>query len=142
MKFAKSKPGRGALIKFVLLYGLSLCVIVPVVYFLFNTPATLFKKSIQQYKNSEIEQNRLLKKTDLITTFINKIIETDRSYQLATNVPDKEKLKETLGEYTNEVMTPPKEIKNDSTSRRSSYSRRDANNYLFLFRNFMDYRDA
>jgi hypothetical protein len=128
--------------KFILLYGLSLAVIFGVVYFAFNTPASLFKKSIQQYKTAQLEQGALLDQTDAITTYMNKIIETDHSYQLAVSVPDKEKLKETLGSFTNEISTALQDFENDSASRRTDFSKRHANHYMFMFRNFLEYRDA
>jgi hypothetical protein len=142
MESAKGPSKSVAIRKFILLYVFSLLIIIPAIYFSFNTPASLFKKSIQQYKTAAAEEGLLLNKTDAITTYINKIIETDRSYQVAMNVTDKEKFKESLGEYTNEISSALQDLENDSASRQSSVSRRHANNYLFMFRNFLEYRDA
>lgn len=128
--------------KFVLLFGLSLAAIIATVYFAFNTPASLFKKSIQQYKSAQIEQKELLDQTDAITTYMNKIIEADHSYQLAATVPDKEKWKEILGSYTNEISTALQDFESDSTKRMNEFSKRHAIHYLFMFRNFLEYRDA
>jgi hypothetical protein len=58
------------------------------------------------------------------------------------NVADKEKYKEMLGEYKNAISTTLTDIENDSANRKSSFPRRNANNYLFLFRTFLEYRDA
>ena len=142
MQPVKGETKTAVIWKFVLLYSLSLVVIFSVVYFLFNTPAAIFKRSMRQYQHAEMEEGQLFKKIDAITTSINNIIEADRNYQVAINVADKEKYKEVLGEYTNEISTALTEIENDSTSRKSSFSRRNANNYLFLFRTFLEYRDA
>src|SRR5205809_1260732 len=128
--------------KFVSLYSVSLAIIFSVVYFLFNTPASIFKKSMQRYKSAEIEESQLLKKADAITTYVNNTIEADRNYQIAMNVADKEKYKEMLGEYTNEISSLLTDIENDSASRKSSFATRNANNYLFMFRTFLEYRDA
>jgi preprotein translocase subunit YajC len=142
MQPVKGETRTSVIRKFVLLYSLSLVAIFLVVYFLFNTPAAIFKKSMQQYQHSEMEEGQLLKQIDGITTSVNNTIEADRNYKVAINVADKEKYKEVLGEYTNEISTALTEIENDSTSRKSSFSRRNANNYLFLFRTFLEYRDA
>ena len=142
MEPVKGQAKKTALSKFILLYAISLLIIISVVYFLFNTPASLFKKSMQQYKTEQNEENELLKKVDAITTNINKTMEADRNYQVATNVTEKEKYKEMLGEYKNEISTTLTDIENDSANRKSSFPVRNANNYLFLFRTFMEYRDA
>jgi len=142
MEPVKGKTKKPAIQKFILLYSLSLVIIISVVYFLFNTPASLFKKSMQQYKSAQIEESQLLKKADAITTYIHKTIEADRNYQVAMNVADKEKFKEMLGEYTNEISAALTDMENDSAGRKSSFSERHANNYLFMFRTFLEYRDA
>jgi hypothetical protein len=142
MKPVKEQSKRAAFQKFILLYSISMIIIISVVYFLFNTPANLFKKSMQQYKSTELEERDLLEKVDAITTYINKTIEADRNYQVALNVADKERYKEKLGEYTNEISTALTDIENDSSNRKSSFPRRNANNFLFMFRTFLEYRDA
>ncbi len=142
MDYATDAAKKAAWRKFILLYGISLLIIIPAVYFLFNTPASIFKKSIQQYKTAAVEEADLLSKTDAITTNIYKIIEADNGYKAAINVPEKEKFKEELGQYTNEVTNALQDLENDSASRKSSTSKRNANNYLFMFRNFIEYMNA
>lgn len=142
MEPVKGQTKKAAIQKFILLYFISLLVITASVYFLFNTPASLLKKNMQQYKTEQNEESDLLKKVDAITTNINKTMEADRNYQVAMNVADKEKYKEMLGEYKNEISTILTDIESDSANRKSSFPKRNANNYLFLFRTFLEYRDA
>ena len=133
MEPVKGQAKKAAIRRFILLYSFSLLIIFSAVYFLFNTPASLFKKSMQQHQTEQAEEGELLKKVDAITTNINKTMETDRNYQVAMNIADKEKYKEMLGEYKNEISTTLTDIENDSANRKSSFPRRNANNYLFLF---------
>jgi hypothetical protein len=142
MENEKKQSKKVALTNFFVLYIASVALITTVIYFLFNTPASLFKKSIEQYKNTEAEENRLLNKTDAIIRNINKIIQADNDYKISTNVADREKFKETLGEYTNDFTAAIQDLENDSAGRVSAHSRRAANNYLFMFRNFLEYSEA
>jgi hypothetical protein len=142
MEFTKGQVKKIALRNFFILYIFSIALITLVIYFLFNTPASLFKKSIEKYKNAETEEGNLLRKTDAITRNINKIIQADNDYKVSTNVADREKFKETFGEYTNEFTNAIQDLENDSAGRTTSFSKRNAINYLFMFRNFLEYSEA
>src|SRR5438046_3203054 len=79
---ASKKP---AVYKFILLFGLSLLAVLLCAYFLFNTPANLYKSKVVTYKNMEDEQGKLLTTIGTITNILRKIIPIDSAISNGSN---------------------------------------------------------
>jgi len=131
-----------AITKFIGLYGFSLLVVLIGAYFLFNTPASLFKNQIQSYKSSEEEQSQLLTKVDGMNSNLKNISLADQTYLSSTNEIQKGNLQTNLQDYQKTISDALSDIKNDTLKLASVLARRDSYNYILAFNAISDYRNT
>jgi hypothetical protein len=138
-----NQPARSSAInQFLGLYVLSIVAVIIGAYFLFNTPAGLFKNQIQSYKNSELEQDLLLNKVTEMTSNLKNIALADQNYLSSTNDIQKGNLQTNLQEYQKTVSDALSDIKNDSAKLSSWLARKDSYNYIVAFNAISDYRNT
>jgi hypothetical protein len=131
-----------AINKFIGVYGFSLLVVLIGAFFLFNTPASLFKNQIQFYKSSADEQTQLLSKVDGMTSNLKNISLADQNYLSSTNEIQKGNLQTSLQDYQRTISDNLSDIKNDSLKFSSSLVRKDSYNYILAFNAISDYRNT
>jgi hypothetical protein len=138
-----NQPERSAAInKFVGLYSFSLLLVIIAAYFLFNTPAGIFKNKIQLYKATENEQGQLLNKIESMTANLKNIIRADEKYLSSTNEYEKGGLLGNLQEYQKNINDALVNLKNDSSSFSSPVSKQDSYNYISAFNAIVAYRNT
>jgi hypothetical protein len=138
-----NQPERSSAInKFFGFYGLSLLIVILATYFLFNTPAGIFKNKIQVYKNTEDEQGQLLNKIESMTANLKNIIHTDEKYLSSTNEYEKGSLLSNLQEYQKNINDALVNLKNDSSSFLSPVSKKASYNYISVFNAIVAYRNT
>src|ERR1700730_4149388 len=138
-----NQPARkSALTKFFGLFGLSLVAVVIVCYFLFNTPASIFKSEVKMYKGTEEEQEQLLNKIDGMVANVKNITVADQNYLSSTNEIEKGSLQSNLQEYQRNVIDGLVDIKNDSSKLASLVARKDSYNYITAFNAIVAYRNT
>jgi hypothetical protein len=123
-------------------YALSLLAVILAAYFLFNTPAGIFKNKIRIYRATEEEQARLLSKIESMNTNLKNIIQTDEKYLSSTNEFEKGSLLGNLQEYQKNINDGLVNLKNDSSLFSSTVSRKDAYNYISAFNAIVAYRNT
>jgi len=133
---------KSAINKFFGFYGLSLLIVIIATYFLFNTPAGIFKNKIQVYKNTEDEQGQLLSKIESMTANLKNIIRADEKYLSSTNEYEKGGLLGNLQEYQKNINDALVNLKNDSSSFSSPVSKKDSYNYISAFNAIVAYRNT
>lgn len=138
-----NQPARNSAInKFIGFYSLSLLIVIVATYFLFNTPAGIFKNKIQVYKATEDEQGQLLKKIESMTANLKNIIHVDEKYLSSTNEYEKGGLLGNLQEYQKNINDALVNLKNDSASFSSPVSKKDSYNYISAFNAIVAYRNT
>ncbi|HEX4849775.1 MAG TPA: hypothetical protein VFV08_03165 [Puia sp.] len=133
---------RSAINKFI---GISIfCIILVILasYFLFNTPASIFKNKILSYKATEEEQSSLLAKIDRLTGNLKNIIMTDEKYLSSTNEYEKGNLLGNLQEYQKNINDGLVNLKNDSALYTSTISRQNSFNYISAYNAIVAYRNT
>ena len=133
---------RTAINKFIGFYSFSLLAVILAVYFLFNTPAGIFKNKIQVYKNTEEEQLQLLAKIDGMNANLKNIIRADEQYLSSTNEYEKGGLLSNLQEYQKNINDALVNLKNDSALFASSISKKESYNYISAFNSVVTYRNT
>lgn len=128
--------------KFLLIYGLSLLIVILCAWFLFNTPAGLFKAAILNYKVTEDEQTKLVNKVDGITANLKNIAQADQTYLSSTNDIEKGGLQASLQEYQKRINDALVEVKNDSSGFVSVISKKSSYNYITAFNAILTYRNT
>lgn len=123
-------------------YALSLLVVILATYFLFNTPAGIFKNKIKVYRATEEEQARLLSKIESMNGNLKNIIQTDEKYLSSTNEFEKGSLLGNLQEYQKNINDGLVNLKNDSSLFSSTVSRKDSYNYISAFNAIVAYRNT
>src|SRR5580700_417964 len=96
------------------LYAFSLAVVIIAAYFLFNTPASLYKNKVQLYKTTEDEQSRLLDKIDGMTLSLNNLVQVDKNYLNSSNEIEKGNLQTKISEYQKNINNALVDVQNDS----------------------------
>ena len=142
MKPVNQSARSSATNKFLGFYAISLLAVILATYFLFNTPAGLFKNKIQKYKITEAEQSNLLSKIDRMTGNLKNIIHTDEKYLSSTNEYEKGSLLSNLQEYQKNINDALVNLKNDSSSFLSQVSKKDSYNYINVFNAIIAYRNT
>jgi hypothetical protein len=138
-----NQPARSSAIgRFVGLYSISLLFVVIVAYFLFNTPASLFKNQIAGYKNTQGEQSQLLERVGGMTANLKNIAQADLSYQSSNNDIEKGSLITNMEEYKQGILDGVQEIRNDSAKMTSNLAKLDAFNYTTTFNSVIAYRNT
>jgi len=138
-----NQPARkSAINKFFGFYGLSLLIVILATYFLFNTPAGIFKNKIQVFKTTEDEQAQLLYKIESMTANLKNIIHTDEKYLSSNNEYEKGGLLGNLQEYQKNISDALVNLKNDSSSFSSLVSKKDTYNYISAFNAIVAYRNT
>ncbi len=138
-----NQPARkSALNKFFGLFGLSLLAVVVVSYFLFNTPASIFKSEVKMYKGTEEEQEQLLNKIDGMVANVKNITVADQNYLSSSNEIEKGSLQSNLQEYQRIIIDGLVDIKNDSSKLASLVARKDSYNYITAFNAIVAYRNT
>ncbi|MDP4131468.1 MAG: hypothetical protein Q8939_15015, partial [Bacteroidota bacterium] len=128
--------------KFFGFYALSLLAVILATYFLFNTPAGIFKNKIRVYQSTEEEQARLLSKIEIMNANLKNIIQTDEKYLSSTNEFEKGSLLGSLQEYQKNINDGLVNLKNDSSLFSSTVSRKDSYNYISAFNAIVAYRNT
>jgi len=123
-------------------YSLSLLIVIIASYFLFNTPAGIFKNKIQVYKKTETEQGALLNKIESMTANLKNIIHADEKYLSSTNEYEKGGLLGNLQEYQKNINDALVNLKNDSSAFSSPVSKKDSYNYISAFNAIVAYRNT
>src|SRR5580700_9074079 len=121
---------KSALNKFFAVFGLSLIVVVIASYFLFNTPAGIYKSEVKMYKGTEAEQEQLLNKIEGMIGNVKNITQADQNYLNSNNDIEKGSLQSNLQEYQRHVIDGLVDIKNDSSKLASLVARKDSYNYI------------
>ena len=142
MKPVNQSARSSAINKFFGFYAISLLAVILAAYFLFNTPAGIFKNKIQKYKSTEAEQNNLLNKIDRMTGNLKNIIHTDEKYLSSNNEYEKGSLLSNLQEYQKNINDALVNLKNDSSSFLSQVSKKDSYNYINVFNAIIAYRNT
>ncbi|HTE27510.1 hypothetical protein [Flavitalea sp.] len=142
MKPVNQSARSSAINKFLGFYAISLMAVILVAYFLFNTPAGIFKNKIQKYKSTEAEQSNLLNKIDRMTGNLKNIIHTDEKYLSSNNEYEKGSLLSNLQEYQKNINDALVNLKNDSSSFLSLVSKKDSYNYINVFNAIITYRNT
>ena len=138
-----NQPARtSAITAFFGFYGLSLLVVIVAAYYLFNTPAGIFKNKIQVYKSTEDEQGQLLNKIQSMTANLKNIIHTDEKYLSSTNEYEKGSLLSNLQEYQKNINDALVNLKNDSSLFLSPVSKKTSYNYISVFNAIVAYRNT
>jgi hypothetical protein len=133
---------RSAKNKFFALFGLSLLGVLVVSYFLFNTPANIFKSEVKMYKGTEEEQEQLLNKIEGMVANVKNITVADQNYLSSTNEIEKGGLQSNLQEYQRIIIDGLVDIKNDSSKLASLVARKDSYNYITAFNAIVAYRNT
>ena len=133
---------KKAVNRFYIYYGLSLLLVLLATYFLFNTPAGIFKRKIRDYKATEAEQAGLLKRISGMTVNLQQIIGADEKYLNSNNELEKGSLLGSLQEYQKNINDGLVDLKNDSATFASSISKEDSYNYISLFNTMLVYRNT
>jgi hypothetical protein len=123
-------------------YALSLLAVILATYFLFNTPAGIFKNKIRVYRATEEEQARLLIKIESMNGNLKNIIQTDEKYLSSTNEFEKGSLLGNLQEYQKNINDGLVNLKNDSSLFSSTVSKKDSYNYISAFNAIVAYRNT
>ncbi|HZK63314.1 MAG TPA: hypothetical protein VFC34_04165 [Puia sp.] len=123
-------------------YALSLLAVILATYFLFNTPAGIFKNKIRVYRATEEEQARLLSKIESMNANLKNIIQTDEKYLSSTNEFEKGSLLGNLQEYQKNINDGLVNLKNDSSLFSSTVSKKDSYNYISAFNAIVAYRNT
>ncbi|HMF70876.1 MAG TPA: hypothetical protein VK616_05355 [Flavitalea sp.] len=142
MKPVNQSARSSAINKFFGFYAISLLAVILAAYFLFNTPAGIFKNEIQKYKSTEAEQSNLLNKIDRMTGNLKNIIHTDEKYLSSNNEFEKGSLLSNLQEYQKNINDALVNLKNDSSSFLSLVSKKDSYNYINVFNAIIAYRNT
>jgi hypothetical protein len=133
---------RTAINKFIGFYAFSLLVVILTVYFLFNTPAGIFKDKIMVYKSTEEEQLQLLGKIETMNANLKNIIHADQLYLSSTNEYEKGGLLGNLQEYQKNINDALVNLKNDSSLFTSTISKKESYNYIGAFNAVVTYRNT
>lgn len=133
---------RSAMYKFTGFYAFSLAAVMCIAYFLFNTPAGIFKHDIQMYKSSETEELQLLTKIEGMNANLKNIISTDEKYLSSTNEFEKGTLLGNLQEYQKNINDALVNLKNDSALFTSAVSKKQSYNYISAFNAVVAYRNT
>jgi hypothetical protein len=128
--------------KFLGIYIFSLAAVVVGAYFLFNTPAGMFKNQILSYQNSQDEQSQLLNKIDGMTSNLKNIALADQNFLSSTNEIQKGNLQTSLQDYQKTISDALSDIKTDSLKLTSWLARKDSYNYIVAFNAISDYRNT
>ena len=139
---ANKSVRSSAINKFIGFYSLSLTAVLLTAYFLFNTPAGIFKSKIKIYKATEDEQSHLLGKIEKMTVNLKNIIQTDEKYLSSTNEYEKGSLLTNLQEYQKNISDALVNLKNDSSLFSSPVSKEDSYNYISAFNAIVAYRNT
>jgi hypothetical protein len=133
---------RAAINKFIGFYAFSLLAVILAVYFLFNTPAGIFKNKIQVYKSTEAEELQLLTKIEGMNANLKNIIHADEQYLSSNNEYEKGALLGNLQEYQKNINDALVNLKNDSVLFASAVSKRESYNYISAFNAVVAYRNT
>lgn len=133
---------RTAISRFIGFYALSLLVVIISVYFLFNTPAGIFKNRVRVYQRTETEQLQLLAKIDGMNTNLKNIIRADQQYLSSNNEIEKGTLLGNLQEYQKNINDALVNLKNDSMLFSSEVSKIESYNYISAFNAVVAYRNT
>ncbi len=133
---------RTAINKFIGFYSFSLLAVILSVYFLFNTPAGIFKNKILLYKSTETEQLQLLTRIEGMNTNLKNIIRTDEQYLSSNNEYEKGTLLGNLQEYQKNINDDLVNLKNDSALFTSPVSKKESYNYISAFNAVVAYRNT
>jgi hypothetical protein len=133
---------RTSINTFIGIYSFSLLAVILAVYFLFNTPAAIFKNKIRVYKNTEEEQLQLLAKIERMNMNLKNIIRADEQYLSSTNEFEKGGLLGNLQEYQKNVNDALVDLKNDSALFASPVSKKESYNYISAFNAVVAYRNT
>ncbi len=133
---------RTAINKFLGFYFFSLLAVILAVYFLFNTPAGIFKNKIRVYKSTEDEQLQLLAKIDGMNANLKNIIRADEQYLSSNNEYEKGGLLGNLQEYQKNINDALVNLKNDSAFFSSPVSKKESYNYINAFNAVVAYRNT
>ncbi len=133
---------KTAVSRFFWLYALSLAVVILAAYFLFNTPASIFKNKVQLYKTTEDEQGKLLDKIDGMTANLNNLVQVDKNYWNSANEIEKGNLQTKISEYQKNINNALVDVQNDSASFVSFISKKNSYNYITVFNTILSYRNT
>lgn len=133
---------RTAINRFIGFYAFSLMAVILAVYFLFNTPAGIFKNKIREYKGSEAEELQLLTKIEGMNANLKNIIHADEQYLSSNNEYEKGALLGNLQEYQKNINDALVNLKNDSVLFASTVSKRESYNYISAFNAVVAYRNT
>jgi hypothetical protein len=139
----ENHPIRSSAIhRFLGIFSLSLLAVILTAYFLFNTPAGIFKNKIRVFQTAEEEQDRLLTKIEKMNDNLSNIIHTDEKYLSSTNEFEKGSLLGNLQEYQKNIADALVNLKNDSTYFLSPVSKKDSYNFISVFNAIVAYRNT
>lgn len=124
------------------LYALSLAVVILAAYFLFNTPASIYKNKMQLYKITEDEQGKLLDKIDGMTANLNNLVQVDKNYLNSSNEIEKGNLQTKISEYQKNINNGLVDVQNDSAGFVSYISKKNSYNYITVFNTILSYRNT
>jgi hypothetical protein len=133
---------RTAVNRFIGFYAFSLLAVIFAVYFLFNTPAGIFKNKIREYKSTEAEELQLLTKIEGMNANLKNIIHADEQYLSSNNEYEKGELLGNLQEYQKNINDALVNLKNDSVLFASTVSKRESYNYIGAFNAVVAYRNT
>src|ERR1700732_4013923 len=133
---------RTAVNRFIGFYAFSLLAVIFAVYFLFNTPAGIFKNKIREYKSTEAEELQLLVKIEGMNANLKNIIHADEQYLSSNNEYEKGALLGNLQEYQKNINDALVNLKNDSALFASTVSKRESYNYISAFNAVVAYRNT
>jgi hypothetical protein len=130
---------RKAIYRFLGLFACSLLLVLIGSYFLFNTPAQIYKEKIQSYKHSEVEQSQLLTRVSGVTSDINQLVDGDKNFLNSANDLEKQNFETKINEYKANIITGVSAIKNDSAVSSSSEVKAYAHHYSSSYNTILLY---
>ncbi|HEY2648959.1 MAG TPA: hypothetical protein VGI38_07180 [Puia sp.] len=133
---------RSAMSRFIGFYAFSLLVVIISVYYLFNTPAGIFKNRVRVYQHTEEEQLQLLSKIEGMNTNLKNIIRADEQYLSSNNEIERGTLLGNLQEYQKNINDALVNLKNDSMLFSSQVSKIESYNYISAFNAVVAYRNT
>ena len=134
---------KNIILRFILIYGSSLAIVLFAAYLLFHLPVGMIKERLESYKSANSTQEQLIKKASTIAENVSLLVKNDEEYSATTNDITKGNIIKKLNEYEKNVEDGVAEIKRDSALQdMPDLVRSNAKNYISAFDAVTSYRNS
>jgi len=131
------------ILRFILIYGSSLAIVLLAAYLLFHLPVGMIKERLESYKSANSVQEQLIKKASTIAENVSLLVKNDEEYNATTNDITKGNIMKKLNEYEKNVEDGVAEIKRDSALQdMPDLVSSNAKNYISAFDAVTSYRNS